>query len=83
MCDVDIEVISMKRGRCIRCRAPGRKRRVKAKQGRVQEKTEAILCMRCARAIGVTLKWAVVYARKPMVCAGIVELGMSAQENRG
>jgi hypothetical protein len=83
MCDVSIEVISVKRGRCIRCHQPGRKRRVKAKSGRVQEKMEDILCMRCARAVGVTLKWSVVYARKPSVCMGIVELGMTAQEARG
>jgi hypothetical protein len=83
MCDVTIEVISTKRGRCIRCRKPGRKRRVKAKQGQVQEKTEAVLCMSCAREISRPLRWAVVYSKKPQVCSGMVELGMAVQENYG
>lgn len=77
---VVVEVISTKRGSCIRCGQPGRKRMVRAQRGKDIERTDDILCVRCARHIARNLKWAVVYARKPLVCQGLVELGMIVQE---
>ena len=77
---VAIEVISTKRGKCIRCRQPGRKRMVRAQRGRFIERMDAILCLRCAKTVAVNLKWTVVYAGRPAICEGLVELGMIAQE---
>jgi len=79
--EVTIEVVG-KRGKCIRCSKPGRKRKVVAKCGRHSARETEILCIPCANNMGVSMKWAVKYGNRPVCCQGMVELGLVSGDSR-
>jgi len=78
---VTIEVVSTKRGKCIRCPKPGRKRRVRAVCKKNRSKVEAILCLPCAKHIAIGVKWDAKYGKRPRTYDSIVEVGLLAQEH--
>ena len=73
-----IEVVG-KRGKCIRCRRPGRKRRVKARYGKHQSKVEDTLCIPCSKHVAIGVKWAARYSVKPNTYDSAIEVGMLSQ----
>jgi len=75
--EVTIEVVG-KRGKCICCGKPGRKRKVRATYKKNATHEADILCITCAKNMGKQLKWAVYYGNPPACCQGTVELGIIA-----
>jgi len=79
--EVTIEVVSTKRGKCIRCKNPGRKRTVRAQCGKEISKFTGILCLPCAKRIAIVCKWEAKYGNRPNTYESIVEVGLLAQEH--
>ena len=80
---VTIEVVG-KRGKCIRCSKPGRKRRIHAKYGKHGLHESEVLCLSCAKNMAIQMKWSVKYGNRPIgLCQGTVEMALVAGERSG
>lgn len=53
---------------------------MKARCGHASSKFCAILCLSCAKQVAITLKYEALAAHRPSTYAGIIEVGLLAQE---